>query len=49
METIQSKTPSPYLLLLAGIVLAGLTFLASLVGFLSIKQAPVSPPLIETE
>lgn len=49
MEKTQSQTPPSFLLMLAGIILALLTFFASVIGFLSIKQAPASPPLIQTK
>gem|GEM_PF-2520156 len=49
MEKTNQQTPSSFLVILAGIVLSVLTLFASIIGFLSINQAPPSPPLVETK
>lgn len=41
------QTPLTSKVVLAGIVIALITFLAGVIGFLSTRQAPPQPPVVE--
>ncbi|CAN5292168.1 hypothetical protein BH10PAT2_BH10PAT2_3980 [soil metagenome] len=46
-ETIGEQTPDSFKLVIGGIILALITLFAGIIGFLSLKQAPPQPPVVE--
>ncbi len=46
-HTPESIAPISLNIIIGGIVLALITLFAGAIGFLSIKQAPVHPPVVE--